>query len=229
MIKKCSSFICIGIIAILCDSASAESFEAVRFGGKESGESPVFTVDGPWTMDWSAHSEFPLLASIEMRLHDGESGEFVGRVVSLEGTGQGLRLFEEPGSYKIVIVGRSVTWDVEILQVSTEQAAKLKRGTQERPSLLDSSRRVSRRVPEGSFAEWRPEDNESLLLFNKDRAVVWRISFSPSCPGLKSVKAISFVTPMGDRTDQYDSILLEDGTRCYFASVTPGSVPRMGR
>jgi hypothetical protein len=80
-------------------------------------------------------------------------------------------------------------------------------------------------VPEGSFAEWRPEDNETLLLFNEDHVVVWRISFSPSCPGLKSVQSISFVTPLGDRIDQYDSILLEDGTRCYFANVTPSLVP----
>ncbi len=34
-----------------------------------------------------------------------------------------------------------------------------------------------------------------------------------------------FVTPVVDGTDEYDSILLEDGTRCYFNSVTPSSVP----
>jgi hypothetical protein len=46
-----------------------------------------------------------------------------------------------------------------------------------------------------------------------------------SYTGLKSATAISFVTPVVDGTDEYDSILLEDGTRCYFNSVTPSSVP----
>jgi hypothetical protein len=61
-------------------------------------------------------------------------------------------------------------------------------------------------------------------LFN-DYGVAWRISFSPNCPGLKAATAISFVTPVVDGADEYDSILLEDGTRCYFNSVTPNSVP----
>jgi hypothetical protein len=204
--------------------ASAESSEIVRFDGQGNGKSPVFTVDGPWTMDWRASSEFPSLASFEMPLHDGTSGEIIGKLVELEGTGQGLRLFEDGGTYQIVVTGRSVEWDIDILEVSEEQAARLKRDTEGRPSLIDSSRRISRRVPESSFVEWRPEGNETLLLF-KDDGVVWRISFSPNCPGLESATAISFVTPVVDGTDEYDSILLENGTRCYFNSVTPGSVP----
>jgi hypothetical protein len=211
-------------MAMLCNIASVESSEIVKFDGQENGKSPVFTVDGPWTLDWSAHSEFPLLASFEMRLRDGTSGEIIGKVVELEGTGRGLRLFEDAGTYQIVVTGRSVEWYIEIMEVGEEQAASLKRGIEGRPSLIESSQRISRRVPESSFVEWRPEGNETLLLFNDD-GVAWRISFSPSCPGLKSATAISFVTPVVDGTDEYDSILLEDGTRCYFNSVTPNSVP----
>jgi hypothetical protein len=211
-------------MAMLCNIASVESSEIVKFDGQENGKSPVFTVDGPWTLDWSAHSEFPLLASFEMRLRDGTSGEIIGKVVELEGTGRGLRLFEDAGTYQIVVTGRSVEWYIEIMEVGEEQAASLKRGIEGRPSLIESSQRISRRVPESSFVEWRPEGNETLLLFNDD-GVAWRISFSPSCPGLKSATAISFVTPVVDGTDEYDSILLEDGTRCYFSSVTPNSVP----
>jgi hypothetical protein len=223
MMKKFIHLLCIGTVVMLCNTASAESSEIVRFDGQGNGKSPVFTVDGPWTMDWSASSEFPSLASFEMRLHDGTSGEIIGKVVEIEGTGRGLRLFEDTGTYQIVIIGRSVEWDIEILEISEEQAASLKRGTEGRPSLIDSSRRISRRVPESSFVKWRPEGDETLLLF-KDDGVAWRISFSPNCPGLKSATAISFVTPVASGTDQYDSILLDDGTRCYFASVTPNTV-----
>ena len=224
MMKKTVSLVCMSAVILLFSSAIADGPEVGRFEGQDSGKSPVFTVVGPWTLDWSVRSEFPLSASIEIRLLDHESGEFVGRVAELEGTGRGLRLFEDSGSYQIVIVGRSVSWEVEISEVSKQQAAQLERSEKGRASLLDSSRRVSLRVPADSFVEWRPESNEALVLFESDR-VVWRISFSPGCPGLESATAISFVTPMDDRSDQYDSILLADGTRCYFAEVIPGAAP----
>lgn len=214
--------ICIGVAAILWSSAFAENPENLRFIGEGSGESAVFSMDGPWTLDWSVNSEFPLLASFEIRLHDGVSGKIIGRVAELEGIARGLKLFEQSGTFQIVVAGRSVNWEIDVLEVSEQQAADLKGGS----SLSASSLRLSRRVPEGSFVEWRPEGDGTLLLFD-DNEVVWRISFSPDCPGLRSASVISFVTPAGDLggTDQFDSILLEDGTRCYFNSVIPGSVP----
>ena len=89
--------------------------------------------------------------------------------------------------------------------------------------MSDSTRRAARLVPEASFESWRPEGNNTLLLF-KDGNLGWRISFSPSCSGLESATALSFVMASGDGMGQYDSILLEDGTRCYFNSVIPGGV-----
>jgi hypothetical protein len=77
---------------------------------------------------------------------------------------------------------------------------------------------VLRRVRESSFVEWRPVDDETLLLFS-DEGLGWRVAFSPGCPGLKSATVISFVAPVISDDDQYDSILLENGTRCYFDSV----------
>jgi len=41
------------------------------------------------------------------------------------------------------------------------------------------------------------------------------------CPGLTSAKALSFVSPAGMPGNEYDSVLLDDGTRCYFDRVIP--------
>jgi len=194
--------------------------DAQKLSGKDNGKPPAFTVDGPWTMDWSARSDYPLSASIEMRLHDGTTGEFIGMVAEIKGTGRGLKLFENAGTFQVVVVGAFVEWDIEIQEISEEQAASLKRGAEGGPSLLDSAKRASRRVPEGSFASWRPQDDENLLLFD-DYGIRWRVSFSPACPGLKSATAISFVTPADGGLDEYDSIMLDDGTRCYFDRVIP--------
>jgi len=209
-----------GLMTTLVLLVSAATADVQKLSGKDNGKPPAFTVDGPWTMDWSARSDFPLLASIDMRLHDGVTGEFIGMVVEIKGTGRGLKLFESAGTFQVVVIGTFVEWDIEIQEISEEQAASLKRKADGRPSLLDSAAQASRRVPEGSFKSWRPQGDENLLLFD-DHGIGWRVSFSPPCPGLHSATAISFVTSVAGGLDQYDSIMLDDGTRCYFDRVIP--------
>lgn len=192
-----------------------------RLTGSDSERPPPFTVDGPWTLDWTTRSEFPLLASIEMRLYDGESGDYLGMIAELKGIGSGFKLFDNAGTFQIVVVGTSVEWEIEISDVDEAQAAMMKRSADGKPSLQDSAQRLSRLVPESSFESWRPEGDDTLLLFD-DGGLAWRVSFSPACPKLGAATAISFVMPSGDNIGQYDSVLLEDGTRCFFDSVTPG-------
>jgi hypothetical protein len=216
------------ISAILMTSmvlfSSVTTADVQRLSGKDSEKPPAFTVDGSWTMDWRARSEFPVTASIEIRLYDATTDEFIGMVAEIKGTGSGLKLFENAGTFQVVVVGAFVEWDIEIQEISDEQAARMKRSAEGSPSLLDSATKASRLVPEGSFESWRPQGNEELLLFS-DAGAGWRVSFSPACPGLESATAISFVmtTDKGD-LGQYDSILLDDGTRCYFDRAIPNAV-----
>jgi hypothetical protein len=202
-------------------SGSLVAADVQKMSGKNSGRPSSFTVDGPWTLDWSARSDAVDLASIEIRLHDATTGDFIGMVAEVKGTGTGLKLFENGGTYQLVVIGTLVEWDIEIEEISEELAATMKRSAIGEPSLLDSARKVSRLVPEGSFESWRPQGNDGLLLFDDDR-IGWRISFSPACPGLEDATALSFVMSAdGGTVGQYDSILLDDGTRCYFTQVIP--------
>lgn len=204
----------VGTIPVI---ASAE-----RLTGSDSGRPPAVTLDGPWLMEWSTKSEFPLLASIEIRLYDADNGEYLGMVAELKGTGSGAKLFENPGSYQFVIVGTSVDWDIRIEEVDAERAATMRREAEGRATIQDTAREVSRLVPESSFESWRPEGNDTLLLF-RDGMLSWKVGFAPACPGLGSATSLSFVMRSVERgTDQYDSVLLESGQRCYFTSVTPG-------
>lgn len=213
------------IIAMMLLSSVAIA-DVQKLSGKDNDKPPEFTVSGPWTMDWSTRSEFPLLASIELRLYDAATGEFIGMVAEIKGTGSGLKVFENAGTFQVVVVGTFVEWDIEIEEISKEQAARLARSADGRPSLLDSARQVSRLVPEGSFESWRPQGNKNLLLFDGD-GVRWRVSFSPACPGLERATVLSFVMAAdGGSLGQYNSILLEDGTRCYFERALPNAVQR---
>jgi len=212
--------VAVGLILI---STALAAEEITTLTGNDSGKPPAFTVDGPWILDWSTRSEFPMLASFEMRLYDGDSGNFVGMVAEIKGTGSGSKLFDSAGKFQVVIVATSSTWDISIQEVDAERAAVLKRSAKDAPSMLDATRRAARLVPESSFESWRPEGNDTLLLF-RDGVAGWRVSFAPPCPGLESATALSFVTTSGKGMGQYDSIMLDDGTRCYFSRVTPGGV-----
>ena len=61
----------------------------------------------------------------------------------------------------------------------------------------------------------------TLLLFAADKVHGYRVMFSPACPGLSNAKALSFVTEFDLGVESYNSILLDNGTRCYFNRVVP--------
>ena len=171
-------------IALLLICALPAIASAERLTGSDSGRPPAVTFDGPWLMEWSTKSEFPILASIEIRLYDADNGEYLGMVAELKGTGSGVKLFESPGTYQFVIVGTFVDWDIRVEAVDAERAAEMTRAAEGRPSTLDATREISRLVPESSFESWRPEGNDTLLLF-RDGILSWTVGFAPACPGLE--------------------------------------------
>jgi hypothetical protein len=210
-------------LILYASAASAADVNAVRFTGDQSERTAVFEMSEPWLLDWTVRNktETALPTNFEMRLHDADSGKFVGTIVQLEGTGRGLKLFENAGSFQIEIVAQNLIWDLQIETVDPRDAERLKRLSEDGPSLDDKAKRKARQVAEGSFSSWRPVDDETLLLFAEDDNTGYRVSFSPACPGLTEAKALSFVTAFDGGIDNYDSILLDDGTRCYFKSVVP--------
>ena len=210
----------VGLFAVQCCMASAADSDPVRFEGEGNGRTAVFETDGPWMLDWSIRSDLPAYATFEMSLHEGASGDYIGSLVELHGTGSGLKLFEEGGDYRIAIVAHNVAWELEISQLSEERAAQIRRLSKGEPTLQDSTRKTLRLVREGTFSEWRPDGNDALLLFDSN-SMRWRATFAQPCPGLESATVISFVTPAAGSLEDYDSILLEDGTRCYFDRVVP--------
>jgi hypothetical protein len=191
-----------------------------RFSGDKSARTGVFAFDGPWMLDWSVSSDYPLAAEFEMRLLDAETERVIGTILQIEGAANGVRLFPDPGKFRIEVVASYVNWTLEVESVSTELAAELKRKTQEPATLEDDTRATLRRIPGDVFSSWRVQDEQNLLLFS-DTGIDWHAVFAAPCPGLASATALSFVSPSGAPGSEYDSILLDDGTRCYFDRVIP--------
>jgi hypothetical protein len=222
MLARISGFF-LAALTLYAGAAWPADADAVRFTGDESARTAVFEMGGPWLLDWNVRNKTntALPTNFEMRLHDVDSGKFVGTIAQFEGTGSGLKLFEDAGSFQIQIVAQNLIWDLQIEAVDPQEAARMKRLGEDGFSLDDMAKRKARQVAEGSFSSWRPVDDETLLLFAEDDATGYRVSFSPACPGLTEAKALSFVTAFDGGIDNYDSILLDDGTRCYFKSVVP--------
>jgi hypothetical protein len=61
--------IMLGIMSFVGSSAVIADADSIRFTGQESERLPVLTVYGPWTLDRSTRSDFPLLANSSERLH----------------------------------------------------------------------------------------------------------------------------------------------------------------
>ena len=194
--------------------------EAFRYSGTESGHTPVFETRGPWIMYWSIRSEYAEMASIELRVYDAATGDFLGTVQNDAGGRGGRRLFQKAGRFQVRVVSQALSWDIEISEIDSDRAAELSRASEGRATLEDSASRESRRVPADAFVSWRPEGDSILLLFARDETTGYRVHFDAPCKGLASATALSFVaTPGGP--ERYDSIMLENGTRCYFGRVIP--------
>lgn len=208
-------------VLMLASFLIAPSDASERLQGTDSERTPAFTVDGPWLLEWRTTSEFPLQSEIEIRLYDVDSGDYLGKVAEREGIGSGVRFFENPGRYQLVIIGTFVDWDILIEEIDEDRAAVVQRQAAGHPSLLDSARESARGVPAAGFQSWRPESDEQLLLFN-DGILTWRVTFSPPCEGLSGATSLSFVyRAEGGDSALYDGILLENGRHCEFDRAIP--------
>ncbi|MCW8845102.1 MAG: hypothetical protein OQK99_04630 [Gammaproteobacteria bacterium] len=220
--RMCAALL--ALVALTFFTATWAEPQVLRFSGSGSERTPVFVVGSPWLIDWSTESEFPQTGTIEIRLHDADTDRIVGIINQAEGIARGLKLMEDVGKFSIAVDARNVDWIIDITELTPERAAELKEQAATGPSLAERSHQLAKYVPAGSFSGWMAADDSTLVLLGKDGGG-WRVSIAPPCAGLSTAKTLAFVTPMAGSLGHYDSVLLEDGTRCYFERVAPASVP----
>ncbi len=212
----------LALAAMPLGMAIAGELEAFKFSGSGDGRTPVFEVTTPWLVDWRAQSEFPRATFIEFRLHDARTGNILGIINQAEGGARGLKLMDEVGTFRIEVSAGEVDWSIDVIQVSAERAAELKDKAGRQPSLAERSKSAARRLPEGPFAGWHAPDDSTIFL-DQDDGIGWRLSFAPPCAGVSQARGITFMTSVDGPVDEYDSVMLDDGSRCYFDSVAPTS------
>lgn len=196
------------------------------FTGSGPDTTPRFSVEGPWRVDWRAESDHPLLAAFYTNLYDAETSEYRGFITQLRGTGAGSKLIREGGTFRIGVSGSDVDWTISIVELTEDEAAALEEAAPAAGTMVPARREPALPEPEtlvaaGSFVGWNVVDEETLELVTGEDGLVQEVTLTGPCPGLTQAETVLFVTPDSGATNVYNSILLEDGTRCYFERVVP--------
>ncbi len=111
------------LLAALTQNASGE--ELVReFKGTSTMTTASFTVDGPWLLDWRLTGEYDTLLALDIVLIESRTGRHVGRVVHTKRKGNGLKLFEEPGTYQLRVSTTLGRWTVKIKSIDEDEIEK---------------------------------------------------------------------------------------------------------
>jgi hypothetical protein len=211
-----------GSPAVAQVAAPSQKSAVHSFHGTVPGKTPDFQVQGPWTLQWSAVSDFPLMANLELDLYNVETGRFVGLVVQHAGNGSGEQIIREGGRYELVASGQAVKWSVKIGEASQDVADYVKQHPDATVVQLVAPDFGLTPALVHSITGWQASaDDKSLLLTLKDGSAVRTTFFGDAaCPGLKSSEHIFFVTS-GIQGNKFNAIMLENGKRCYLSGYKP--------
>ncbi len=108
--------------------AGAEELIA-EFKGSGNRTTAEFKVRGPWVLDWRINSDYTHMLSFDLDLVDGRTGVLKGSVLRTKRLGNGVRLFNESGSYRLRINGSFIDWHLKIKKLTPAEAKLYTRKT----------------------------------------------------------------------------------------------------
>lgn len=94
----------------------------VEFNGRGNQTTAEFKAQAPWILDWRINSEYAHQISFDLDLVDGRTGVLKGSVLQTKHIGDGVRLFNESGSYRFRVNGSFVNWHLKVKQLTRAEA-----------------------------------------------------------------------------------------------------------
>ena len=114
------------LITVFCFAGHAFSKELIReFKGSGSKTTAEFEVVAPWIVDWRTHGDYPGQMAVEVNLAT-VTGEYVGKIVTTKYVDNGVRLFNEGGSYVLKVDSSLASWTLRVEQLTRQEAETYK-------------------------------------------------------------------------------------------------------
>lgn len=94
----------------------------VEFKGRGNQTTAEFKAQGPWILDWRINSDYEHQISFDLDLIDGRTGVLKGSVLRTKRIGNGVRLFNESGSYRFRVNGSFMYWNLKVIELTRAEA-----------------------------------------------------------------------------------------------------------
>ena len=111
------------IVLLFCYSSVVESKELIKqFKGSESRTTAEFEVKAPWVIDWMTNGDYPGVMAVDVHLVTSPGGQYVGKVMTTKWIDNGVRIFDEGGTYRLQVDSNLVNWTFKIEQLTRQEA-----------------------------------------------------------------------------------------------------------
>lgn len=111
-------------LSLAAGAAVAQEGEKTEFRGSSSTTTETFDVEAPWVLDWRVYSDFPQGMTLDISLLDAKTGLHEGQVVQTKQVGDGVKLFNQSGSFKLRVNSDLARWHVIIAELTEEEAER---------------------------------------------------------------------------------------------------------
>ncbi len=104
-------------------AANAQSQVLVaEFHGSRNTTTREFEVQGPWILDWRVTGDYSTAIGFELMLLDGKTRMHKGVVLRLKRAANGVKLFNEGGTYRFRISSGLAKYHLKVEEISAEEA-----------------------------------------------------------------------------------------------------------
>ena len=107
---------------LLVMATAAASQPVGEFSGRQSSVTAEFTVEAPWILDWRLNGDYEQMIALDVQLLNARTGIMVGRVLHTKRRGNGVKLFNEGGTYKFRVSSTLANWTLRVEQLTEEEA-----------------------------------------------------------------------------------------------------------
>ena len=121
MIRYFTTTVAASVLLLAGLPASAEELIA-EFKGSGNQTTADFQVRGPWILDWRINSNYSRMLSFDLDLVDGRTGVLKGSVLRTKSLGNGVRLFNDSGSFRFRINGSFIDWHLKVKKLTPAEA-----------------------------------------------------------------------------------------------------------